>query len=83
MYKFIIKTFDQLKMTKEAQRRVTESIEEFLSEIRKKHFNFMEPVCLEECQKYHSTNEDDFKRYLATRIQLGSIIPIYNIVEGP
>ncbi len=67
-------------MTKEAQRRVTESIEEFLSEIRKKHFNFMEPICLEECQKYQSTNEDDFKRYLATTTQLGLILQIYNLV---
>ena len=54
-------------MTKEAQRRVTESIEEFLTEIRLKHFNFMEPLCLEECHKYQSINEEDFKRYLETK----------------
>ena len=48
--------------TKEAQKRVKESIDLFLNEVREKHFNFMEPVCIEECHQNYTSSEDDLDR---------------------
>ena len=48
--------------TKEAQKRVRESIDLFLDEVRRKHFNFLEPVCFEECHHSHEAYEEDLDR---------------------
>ena len=43
--------------TVDAQKRVKESINSFLKEIREKHLTSMESKCLEEC-----TENDEFER---------------------